>query len=521
MGEVLLELKNISKQFPEVLANDRVNMTIQKGEIHAIVGENGAGKSTLMNILYGLLEPTAGEIYFNGKETVFKSPLDAISLGIGMVHQHFKLVPSFTVAENIMLGIEDKKNPLFLDKEKMIKKTAALAKEYSLLVNPTDKVENLSVGVQQRVEILKALYKKADIIILDEPTAVLTPQETEELFQIMRNLVENLGKTIIIITHKLQEVMAISDRVSVMRQGKMVGVVNTKEVNETILSEMMVGREVLFDPLNKKATIKKEMLQAENLFAWGITGNMAVKDISFTLHSGEILGIAGIEGNGQSELIQVITGLQKKAGGNIYIQGEKILKPTPLLMRKKGISHIPEDRIAMGLGLGATVEENLLMGKQNTSSFKGPLGWLRKKAVEKNALEKIEKYDIRTSSSKELAQNLSGGNMQKMVVAREFSFGSPILIIAQPTRGVDIGAIEFIHEEIIEMRNQGAAILLLSAELDEIFRLTDRVMTLYEGEKTGEFVTSEVTRMELGLYMTGKTHERRGENDKGNKETTA
>ena len=512
MGETLLELKNISKQFPNVLANDRVNVTINQGEIHAIVGENGAGKSTLMNILYGLYEPTGGEIYFKGQKVVFKSPLDSIALGIGMVHQHFKLLPSFTVAENIMLGIEPRKKALFLDKKKMVEETKNLSQKYGLTVDPNAKIENLSVGIQQRVEILKALYKKADILILDEPTAVLTPQETEELFAIIKNLVKHLGKTIIIITHKLQEVMAISHRVSVMRQGKMVGMVNTKDVNEAILSQMMVGREVLFDQLARKKSQGGEMLRVENLYAWNQQGKLAVKNLSFSLQAGEILGIAGIEGNGQSELIQVLTGMEEKAAGDIYIKGEKTEKPSPEQMRQKGIVHVPEDRIAMGLAMGATLWENLLMGSQNQKDFKGPLSWLKKRGVEKNAREKISTYDIRTSSTKTLAQNLSGGNMQKMVIAREFSFNTPILIIAQPTRGVDIGAIEFIHREMMEKRNQGAAILLLSAELDEIFRLTDRVMTMFEGEKTGEFITGEVSRMELGLHMTGKTSKGGSEN---------
>ncbi len=504
MEEMLLELKNITKQFPSVLANDQVNLAIKKGEIHAIVGENGAGKSTLMNILYGLFEPTAGQIFYKGREVVFKSPLDSIALGIGMVHQHFKLLPSFTVAGNMMLGIEPVKNKLFINRGKMVEETKALSERYGLQVDPYAKVEDLSVGIQQRVEILKALYKKADVLILDEPTAVLTPQETKELFAIIKNLVDHLGKTIIIITHKLQEVIAISDRVSVMRQGKMIGTAQTKDVNETLLSEMMVGREVLFEGLERRGQTGDEMLRVQNLYAWNQQGKLAVKDMSFSLKAGEILGVAGIEGNGQSELIQVLTGMSERAGGHIYIRGQKVEKASPDAMRQKGLAHVPEDRIATGLAMGATLWENLLMGSQNKKQFKGPLYWLKKKETLKSADEKIKKYDVRTSSAQELAQNLSGGNMQKMVVAREFSFDTPILIIAQPTRGVDIGAIELIHQEIMQKRNQGAAILLLSAELDEIFRLTDRVMTMYEGEKTGEFITREVTRMELGLYMTGK-----------------
>lgn len=504
MNEKLLELRNVSKQFPGVLANDNINLEIKKGEIHAIIGENGAGKSTLMNILYGLHQPTTGEIYFNGNLVKFSSPLDAIKLGIGMVHQHFMLVPSFTVAENIVLGTEPRKNKIFANKEKAIEVTKELSNTYGLMVDPKLKVESLSVGIQQRIEILKALYKGADILILDEPTAVLTPQETEELFKVIRKLVEELGKTIIIITHKLQEVLTISHRVSVMRQGKMIGTLETKDANEHILAEMMVGREVLFDKLDKKDIEKKEVLQIINLRAKDNRGLIALRDISFNLKSGEILGIAGIEGNGQSELVEVITGLREKVSGEIWINGIESSDKSPRDIRNLGIAHVPEDRLAMGLSKDATISENIIMGSQYQEPYAVKGVHLNKSKIREKSRGLIKKFDIRTPSEEVLAGNLSGGNMQKMVIAREFSFNAPILIISQPTRGVDIGAIEFIHSQIIQKRNEGCAILLVSAELDEIFRLSDRIMTIYEGNITGEFKEGSISKQEIGLYMTGK-----------------
>lgn len=505
MDEKIIELKNISKLFPGVLANDNISLDIRKGEIHAIVGENGAGKSTLMNILYGLHEQTSGDIYIQGEKVKLLSPLDSISHGIGMVHQHFMLVPSFTVAENIVLGIEPKKHTLFVDKEKAIEITEELSKTYGLDVDPRQKVSTISVGVQQRIEILKVLHKGADILILDEPTAVLTPQEAQELFTIIRNLVEKLGKTVIIITHKLQEVLAISDRVSVMRQGKMLGTLNTKDVDEQILAEMMVGREVLFDELEKKELPHKEALKVENLKARDNRGLISLKNISFNVKAGEILGIAGIEGNGQSELVEVLTGLRENEGGEFFVNGEKMSGKTPKEIRDSGIAHVPEDRLSRGLSVEASIGENILMGSQHTEKYENKGMYLNKSRIKETASNLIEKFDIRTPSEETLVGNLSGGNMQKVVIAREFSFETPILIISQPTRGVDIGAIEFIHSQIIEKRNEGAAILLVSAELDEIFRLSDRILTIYEGEITGEFKEEEISKKEIGLYMTGKT----------------
>lgn len=510
VAEKLIEVKNITKRFPGVVANDKVNLSIEEGEIHAIVGENGAGKSTLMNIIYGLYEPTEGEILFKGKPIKINSPLDAINLGIGMVHQHFMLVPSFTVAENIVLGTEPRKNKIFMDYEKAISITEELSRIYGLKVDPHMKVELLSVGVQQRIEILKVLYKGADILILDEPTAVLTPQESDELFNVIRRLVEDLGKTVIIITHKLQEVLAISHRVSVMRQGKMVGTLETKEANEGILAEMMVGREVLFEQLDKKETFKEEVLLVEGLRARDNRGLVALNGVSFNLRRGEVLGIAGVEGNGQSELVEVLTGLRKTEEGRILINGVDASNKSPKEIRNLGIAHVPEDRLSTGLSIEATIWENLIMGIQHKEPYAIRGIHMNEKKIKDRANRLIDEFDIRTPSSNLPAGKLSGGNMQKMVIAREFSFNTPILIVAQPTRGVDVGAIEFIHSQIIEKRNDGVAILLVSAELDEIFRLSDRIITFYEGEITGEFLKDQISKQEIGLYMTGKHMKKKG-----------
>lgn len=505
MGEKIIKLKEISKKFPGVLANDNVNLSIEKGQIHAIVGENGAGKSTLMNILYGLYQQTSGEIHLHGKKVKFLSPLDAISHGIGMVHQHFMLVPSFTVAENIVLGVEPKKYNFFIDKEKAIKITEELSNTYGLYVDPRQEVSTISVGIQQRIEILKVLYKGADILILDEPTAVLTPQEAQELFVIIKKLVEELGKTVIIITHKLQEVLAISDRVSVMRQGKMIDTIETKDADKQILAEMMVGREVLFDELEKKELLHKEVLKVNGLKSRDNRGLISIKDISFNLKSGEILGIAGIEGNGQSELVEVLTGLREKEAGEFFVNGVSISGKTAKQIRDLGIAHVPEDRLSRGLSIEASISENILMDNQHNKKYENRAMYLNKNKINETASNLIKRFDIRTPSEQTLVGNLSGGNMQKVVIAREFSFNTPILIISQPTRGVDIGAIEFIHSQIIEKRNEGAAILLVSAELDEIFRLSDRILTIYEGRITGEFKQGQITKKEIGLYMTGKS----------------
>lgn len=504
MAEKLIEMKNITKEFPGVVANDNVSIDIKEGEIHAIVGENGAGKSTLMKILYGLYKPDSGQIYFKGNPVEIKSPLDAIRLGIGMVHQHFMLVPSFTVAENIVLGVEPRRRRIFTDYNRAVKMTEELSEEYGLKVDPHARVESLSVGIQQRIEILKVLHKGADIIILDEPTAVLTPQETEELFRVIRRLVDKLGKTVIIITHKLQEVLALSDRVTVMRQGKMVGTLKTQDANEQILAEMMVGREVLFEELEKKDVAREEVLRVNNIKARDNRGLLALRGVSFSLHSGEILGIAGVEGNGQSELVEVLTGLRQVEEGTFIINDIEATNMDPLQIRELGVSHIPEDRLSRGLSVDATITENMIIGNHRKEPYAVRGIHLNRKKIRERTKRLIKEYDVRTPSQDIVAGNLSGGNMQKMIVAREFSFDSKILIVAQPTRGIDIGAIEFVHKEIIEKRNEGAAILLVSADLDEIFRLSDRIITLYEGQITGEFLNKEISKKEIGLYMTGK-----------------
>lgn len=504
MAEKLIEMKNITKEFPGVVANDNVSIDIKEGEIHAIVGENGAGKSTLMKILYGLYKPDSGQIYFKGNPVEIKSPLDAIRLGIGMVHQHFMLVPSFTVAENIVLGVEPRRRRIFTDYNRAVKMTEELSEEYGLKVDPHARVESLSVGIQQRIEILKVLHKGADIIILDEPTAVLTPQETEELFRVIRRLVDKLGKTVIIITHKLQEVLALSDRVTVMKQGKMVGTLKTQDANEQILAEMMVGREVLFEELEKKDVAREEVLRVNNIKARDNRGLLALRGVSFSLHSGEILGIAGVEGNGQSELVEVLTGLRQVEEGTFIINGIEATNMDPLQIRELGVSHIPEDRLSRGLSVDATITENMIIGNHRKEPYAVRGIHLNRKKIRERTKRLIKEYDVRTPSQDIVAGNLSGGNMQKMIVAREFSFDSKILIVAQPTRGIDIGAIEFVHKEIIEKRNEGAAILLVSADLDEIFRLSDRIITLYEGQITGEFLNKEISKKEIGLYMTGK-----------------
>jgi len=508
MAEELIRFENIRKEFPGVVANDDINLTINKGEIHAIVGENGAGKTTLLKILYGMHQPTAGQIYIEGQEVKINNPSQAIKMGIGMVHQHFMLIPSFTIAENIVLGYEPRQKNIFTDFKKAEAVTNQLKKEYGLQVDPLQKVEDVSVGIQQRIEILKVLYHGAEILILDEPTAVLTPQETEELFEVIKTLVKEKNKTVIFITHKLNEVMNISDRVTVMRDGKKLQTMATETATKEKIAELMVGREVLLSELEREAKSGDVKLEVQAINARDNRNLKAVKDISFKVHSGEILGIAGVEGNGQSERVEVITGLRELESGKIRINGRDLSQSSSKEIRQNGVAHIPEDRLKNGMSKEGSIAENLLMGKQYLPDFAARKIHLKQKAVKKEAEALIEKFDIRTPSAEVTAGSLSGGNMQKMVIAREFSFDSPILIVSQPTRGVDIGAIEFIHNEIMKKRNEGCAVLLVSAELDEIMRLSDRILTIYEGEITGEFTNDEdLSKQEIGLYMT----ENRGE----------
>lgn len=507
MADRIIEFKNVSKQFPGVLANDNISLNIDKGEIYAIVGENGAGKSTLMKTMYGLHEPTSGEVYINGEKIKRFSPGNSIRKGIGMVHQHFMLVPSFTIAENIVLGSEPRNKKIFSDKKRAVEIVKELSKTYGLEVDPNAKIQDVSVGIQQRVEILKTLYKGADILILDEPTAVLTPQETEELFKVIRRLVNELGKTVIIITHKLNEVLAISHRVAVMRQGKLVDVLYTKDVSERILAELMVGREVLLEDIDRPKTGGEEIIKVSKLVVKDNRGFDALKGVSFDIKSGEILGIAGIEGNGQSELVEAVAGMRKIENGKVYIKGIDVIGFSPKRIRELGISHIPEDRLVTGLSKTSSITDNILMGNQYKEEFSKNKVHLKRDNIRSYAKKLIKKFDVRTASEDAKVGSLSGGNMQKVVIAREFSFDTEILLISQPTRGVDIGAIEFIHDQIMKKRNEGCAVLLVSAELDEIFRLSDRIITLYEGEVTGEFKNGEVSKNEIGYFMTGKRKE--------------
>ncbi len=503
-GETIVSFQHVSMQFPGVLANHDVTLDIRKGEVFALVGENGAGKSTLMNILYGLNTPTSGKVLVKGNQVTHFSPSEAIARGVGMVHQHFMLVPSFTVAQNIVLSNEPRRLGIFCDFAKAEEETQALVQEYGLTVDPRAKVEDISVGLQQRVEILKTLRRGADVLILDEPTAVLTPQETDELFGVIRRMVREKQMTIVIITHKLYEVMAISDRVGVMRQGKLVGVAETKDVNERILAAMMVGKEVLLDALDREDRGETETaVEVRDLQALDNRGLPAVRGVSLTVRRGEILGIAGIEGNGQSELIEAITGMRPLRGGTVTIMGKSIAGKTPGEIRALGLAHVPEDRLATGVCAPADITDNLIVGKEKDPRFSWKRIHMKRKAIRAYAQEIFQRFDIRGAGVDTAVGSLSGGNMQKVVVAREFSFDTPVLIISQPTRGVDIGAMDFIHQQIMQKRNAGCAILLVSADLDELLRLSDRLLTIYEGRITGEFQAGDIDKREISYYMTG------------------
>ena len=511
MSETVVKFEHVSMEFPGVLANDDVSLEIKKGEVFALVGENGAGKSTLMNILYGINTPTNGEVYVKGQRIEHFSPKAAIERGVGMVHQHFMLVPSFTVAQNIVLSREPRRLGVFFDNAGAERETRGLVEEYGLEVDPAATVRDISVGLQQRVEILKTLYRGADILILDEPTAVLTPQETDELFDVIRRIVREKQMTVIIITHKLYEVMAISDRVGVMRQGRLAGLENTRDVNEKILASMMVGRPVLFDHLEKTGEPGEVVIGVEELRVGDNRGLEAVCGVSLSVRAGEVLGIAAIEGNGQSELLEAICGLRRAESGHVRIGGEDVTNRSPGEIRARGLANIPEDRLATGVDKYASVTDNLLVGRQRDKEFNA-LGFHQKRpSIERYASELYERFDIRGAGVDTEVGSMSGGNMQKVVVAREFSYDTPALVISQPTRGVDIGAMEFIHTRIIEKRNSGCAVLLSSADLDEVFRLSDRIITLYEGRVTGEFRADSITKEEIGYYMTGHRGEEAAE----------
>ena len=504
--EPIVEFSHVTMDFPGIRANDDVTLSIRKGEIFALVGENGAGKSTLMNILYGILTPTGGQVRIKGEPVSRFSPKTAMSRGVGMVHQHFMLVPSFTVAQNIVMSREPLKGRILFDEDAANEAVRELTREYGLQVEPTAVTGQIGVGLQQRVEILKTLYRGADVLILDEPTAVLTPQETEELFSVLRRVAAQKGMTIIIITHKLYEVMAISDRVGVMRQGKLIAVEETKNVNERILASLMVGRDVLQEPVEKCGQAGDVKIDIKNLWVPDSRGMPAVQNLTLQVRAGEILGIAAIEGNGQSELLEAITGMRSYAG-KIFVNDRDIMGLEPGEIRSLGLAHVPEDRLATGVDKQASISDNLLVGRHRERRFTKWGFHLLPKKVQGYTQDLYDRFDIRSSGLETPVGSLSGGNMQKVVIAREFSLDADVYVIAQPTRGVDIGAIEFIHQRILEKRENGAAILLSSADLDEVLRLSDRVITLYEGKITGEFTREHLDKSEIGYYMTGSREE--------------
>jgi general nucleoside transport system ATP-binding protein len=494
-----LEIKGLTKRFGSFTANDHIDLTIESAEIHCLLGENGAGKSTLMNMLYGLLQPTEGEIVVDGETHAFSSPGDAIEAGIGMVHQHFMLVPVFTVAENIMLGREQTRGAGVLDRRKASKLVRELSERYGLSVDPDALVEDLPVGVQQRVEILKALSHDAKVLILDEPTAVLTPQEIDELMEIMRTL-KKQGTSIIFITHKLREVKAVGDRISVIRRGKVVGTAEPT-ASEPQLAEMMVGREVKLLVDKASPEIGDVVLDVRGVTVVDPRGHQVVKDVSFDARAGEVLGLAGVQGNGQTELIKALLGLVKPDAGAISLEGRDISRHGPRQSLDDGIGYIPEDRSHDGYVGAFSVRENLVLDLYRSGEFSRGMA-LRLDEIEKNADDRIEQFDIRTESASTPLSSLSGGNQQKVVVAREFSRPLKVLIAAQPTRGVDVGSIEFIHKRIIEERDKGTAVIIVSTELDEIFALSDRIAVMYDGRIVAT-VTPDIAREDIGLMMAG------------------
>jgi ABC-type uncharacterized transport system ATPase subunit len=498
--KTVVEMRGITKRFPGIVANDNVNLVVKQGEIHALLGENGAGKSTLMNILFGLYQPDEGEILINEKPVKITSPNVANELGIGMVHQHFMLVEPFTVTENIVLGSEPRSG-LQIDIEKAVKEVEALSNRYGLKVDPHAKIEEISVGMQQRVEILKTLYRGADILIFDEPTAVLTPQEIHELIDIMRNLVKE-GKTIILITHKLKEIMAVCDTVTIIRRGKVIDSVAVKDTNPDELAAKMVGREVTFRVDKKPSEPKEVILSVENVTAMGNRGVNALNNISFEVRAGEILGIAGVDGNGQSELIEVLTGLRKAQQGRVLLKGQDITNRSPREISESGLSHIPEDRHKRGLVLDFSMSENMVLETYFHPTF-NKNGFLDYEAIDRHAAKLIEEFDVRTPSIYTPARALSGGNQQKAIIAREVNKDPDLLIAAQPTRGLDVGAIEYIHRRLVEQRDKGKAVLLISLELDEVMNVSDRIAVIYEGQIVGVVDPKATTEQELGLMMSG------------------
>ena len=502
-----IEMLNITKRFPGIVANDNITLQLKKGEIHALLGENGAGKSTLMSVLFGLYRPEEGVIKKDGQVVEIRDPNDANALGIGMVHQHFKLVECFTVLDNIIMGVEPCKHG-FLQKAEAREKVVALSEKYGLHVDPDALVEDITVGMQQRTEILKMLYRDNEILIFDEPTAVLTPQEIEELMQIMRNLAAE-GKSILFISHKLNEIMAVADRCSVLRKGKYIGTVDIKDTTREELSRMMVGRDVEFVVHKEPARPGKTILEVEDVtVASKSHSNNAVKNVSFNVRAGEIVCIAGIDGNGQTELVYGLTGLEPLKGGKITLEGQDITRAPIRKRNTMGMSHIPEDRHKHGLVLDYTLEDNMVLQRYFEPEFVSKAGFLKRKAIREYAERLIGQYDVRSGQGPvTVARSMSGGNQQKAIVAREIDKDPELLIAVQPTRGLDVGAIEYIHKQIVAQRDAGKGVLLVSLELDEVMSLSDRILVMYEGEIVGELDPKTTTVEELGLYMAGAKRE--------------
>lgn len=505
-NNVIIEMQQVTKTFPGIVANDRIDLKIRQGKIHALLGENGAGKSTLMNILYGLYHPDSGQILIRGKPVKIDQPRAAIQLGIGMVHQHFMLVEPFSVAENLVLGKEPRRRG-FLDVSQAAKIVQELSDKYALKVDPQAKIKDITVGMQQRVEILKALYRGAEVLIMDEPTAVLTPQETSELMTVMRKLIAD-GKTIIFITHKLKEVMAVSDTVTVIRRGRVIDSLPTKATNVNQLATLMVGRDVSLVVEKEPAAPKDVILSVEDLHVHDYRHSPAVKGVSFTVRRGEIVGIVGVDGNGQTELVEAITGLRPCVKGRLLVNEVDITNKSPRKVTEAGISHIPEDRQKRGLVLDFDLRENAAL----QIYYRPPMsrrGITNPRAMTTYAQKLIESFDIRAPGPQTLGRNLSGGNQQKMIIAREVDRNPDLLIAAQPTRGLDVGAIEYTHQRLIQQRDAGKGVLLVSLDLDEILAIADRILVIYEGEIVGEMLAAEATEQELGLMMAGAKRQKR------------
>ena len=508
--DYVIEMLHITKEFPGIKANDDITLQLRRGEVHALLGENGAGKSTLMSVLFGLYQPEQGTIRKNGKEVQIRNPNDANALGIGMVHQHFKLVECFTVLDNIILGVEPNKLG-FLQKAEARKKVVALSEKYGLRVDPDALVSDISVGMQQRVEILKMLYRDNEILIFDEPTAVLTPQEIDELMEIMRGFKKE-GKSILFITHKLNEIMAVADRCTVLRKGKYVGVVDIAGTTKEELSSMMVGRDVQLEVEKAPAKPGEVILDVQDVTIPSATHKKnAVKDVTFQVRAGEIVCLAGIEGNGQTEFVYGLTGLEKVSGGRISFCGKDITHASIRERSKDGMSHIPEDRHKHGLILDYTLENNMVLQRYWQPEFQNH-GFIRKDKVREYSDRLIGQYDVRSGQgSVTIARSMSGGNQQKAIIAREIDRDPKLLVAVQPTRGLDVGAIEYIHRQIVAQRDAGKAVLLVSLELDEVMNLSDRILVMYEGEVVGEFDPKTTTVQELGLYMAGARKKGKGE----------